>query len=169
MSSSDKEEILLLLALSCKRKGRHLLMWSISSDISLHASAFFIRFLYSGWPVCSKTTHSRTFSISFFSEFFRHSVLPAWQICLQNTNVRCPPYLHWSAASARLLFEGDDAVLHNTVRTPSRRGHRSLLSAAARFLYGRTFRCSEQTGSVSLSQPCWWRFKCSKTWRDADW
>ena len=27
----------------------------------------------------------------FFSEFFRHSVLPAWQTCLQNTNVHCPP------------------------------------------------------------------------------
>jgi hypothetical protein len=26
-----------------------------------------------------------------FSEFFRHSVLPACQICLQNTNFCCPP------------------------------------------------------------------------------
>jgi len=46
--------------------------------------------------------------------------------------------LDWSAASARRLFDGDDAVLHNIVRTPSRRGHRSLLAAAARFLCGRT-------------------------------
>jgi hypothetical protein len=44
--------------------------------------------------------------------------------------------LDWSAASARLLFDGDDAFLHNTV--PSRRGHRSLPAAAARFLCGRT-------------------------------
>jgi len=28
--------------------------------------------------------------------------------------------------SARLLFDGDDAVLRNTFRRPSRRGHRSL-------------------------------------------
>ena len=27
----------------------------------------------------------------FFSEFFPHSVLPAWKICLQNTNVLCLP------------------------------------------------------------------------------
>jgi hypothetical protein len=43
-----------------------------------------------------------------------------------------------SAASARRLFDGDDAILHNTVRTPSRRGRRSLLVAAARFLCSRT-------------------------------
>ena len=30
--------------------------------------------------------------------------------------------LDWSAASARLLFDVDDAVFHDTVRTPSRRG-----------------------------------------------
>ena len=47
--------------------------------------------------------------------------------------------LDWSATSARLLFDADDAVLRNTVRWPSRRGHRSLPAAAARFLCGRTF------------------------------
>jgi hypothetical protein len=48
--------------------------------------------------------------------------------------------LDWSAASARLLFDGDDAVLRNTVRNPSRRGHRSQSAAAARFLCGQTSR-----------------------------
>ena len=43
-----------------------------------------------------------------------------------------------SAASARRLFAGDDAVLRNTVWRPSRRGHRSLPAAAARFLCGQT-------------------------------
>jgi len=42
--------------------------------------------------------------------------------------------------SARLLFDGDDAVLSNTFRRPSRRGHRSLPAAAARFLCGQTLR-----------------------------
>jgi hypothetical protein len=51
--------------------------------------------------------------------------------------------LDWSAASARLLFDGDNAVLHSTVRKPSRRGHRSLPAAAARFLCGRTWICLE--------------------------
>jgi hypothetical protein len=34
--------------------------------------------------------------------------------------------LDWSAASARPLFDGDVAILHNTVLTRSCRGHRSL-------------------------------------------
>jgi hypothetical protein len=46
--------------------------------------------------------------------------------------------LDCSAASARLLFDGNDAILHNTVRKPSRREHRSLPAASARFLCGRT-------------------------------
>jgi len=50
--------------------------------------------------------------------------------------------LDWSVASARLLFDGDDAVLHNTVLTPSRREHRSLPAAAARILCGRTLKGS---------------------------
>jgi hypothetical protein len=48
--------------------------------------------------------------------------------------------LDWSAASARLLFDGEDAVFPNTVRTPSRRGHRPLPVATARFLCGRTLK-----------------------------
>jgi len=47
-----------------------------------------------------------------------------------------------SAASARLLFDRDDAVLRKTVRRLSRREHRSLLAAAACFLCGQTlWRC----------------------------
>jgi hypothetical protein len=56
--------------------------------------------------------------------------------------------LDWSAASARLLFDGDDAVLHNTVQTPSSRGHRSLPAAAARFLRGRTLTVVESVYSA---------------------
>jgi hypothetical protein len=44
----------------------------------------------------------------------------------------------WSVAAARLVFDGDDAILRNTVPKPSRRGHRSLPAAAARVLCGRT-------------------------------
>jgi len=47
--------------------------------------------------------------------------------------------LDWSATSACLLFDGDDAVLHNAVETPSRRGHRSLPAVVAHFLCGQTF------------------------------
>jgi hypothetical protein len=38
--------------------------------------------------------------------------------------------------SARLLYDGNDAVLHNKVRKPSCRGHRSLPAVATRFLCG---------------------------------
>ena len=60
--------------------------------------------------------------------------------------------LDWSAASARLLFDGDNAVLHNTVRTPSRRGHRLLPTAAAHVLCGRTL-TAFYTSSWLLSCP----------------
>jgi hypothetical protein len=42
--------------------------------------------------------------------------------------------------SARLQFDGDDEVLHNTVQRPSRRGHRLPPVTAARFLCGHTLR-----------------------------
>jgi len=43
----------------------------------------------------------------------------------------CPPgkfvsKTQTSAASGRFLFDGDDAILRNTIRTLSHRGHRSL-------------------------------------------
>jgi len=47
-------------------------------------------------------------------------------------------HLDWSAASTRLLFDGDDAILHNTVRMPSGRVHSSLPPAVAGVLCGRT-------------------------------
>jgi hypothetical protein len=46
--------------------------------------------------------------------------------------------LDWSAALARLPFDGDDAFLHNTVPMPSCCGHRSLPAAVACFLCGQT-------------------------------
>jgi len=58
-----------------------------------------------------------------------------------------------SAASARLLFDGDDAILHNTVRTPSRRWHRSLPAAAAPFLRGRTLTGIRQQSNTT-QRPC---------------
>jgi hypothetical protein len=59
--------------------------------------------------------------------------------------------LDWSAMSAHLLFEGDDAILHNTVQTPSRRGHRSLPATAARFPCGRSLTPARIT-DITLSQ-----------------
>ena len=50
---------------------------------------------------------------------------------------------------ARLLLDGDDAVLRNTFRWPSHRGHRSLPAAAARLLCG-------QTLSLDQSEVNWW-------------
>jgi hypothetical protein len=45
------------------------------------------------------------------------------------------------------LFDGDNAVLHNTVRGPSRRGHRSLPAAADRLLCCQTL--SRQLPTIS--------------------
>jgi hypothetical protein len=42
--------------------------------------------------------------------------------------------LEWSAASERLLFDGDDAILRNSVDKTARRGHRSLPTAATHVL-----------------------------------
>jgi len=130
MSIFDVEEFVLLLALICKRKRRRW-MHEISEEKER---------LGEYHRLCEELqSHedSRTFSYSFFGEFFRHSILAAWQICLKTQMSAARRDLDCSPASARLLFDGDDAVLHNTVRTPSRRGHRSLPVAAACFLYGR--------------------------------
>jgi hypothetical protein len=67
----------------------------------------------------------------------------------QMSAARC--YLDWSAASARLLFDGDDAILLNTVRTPSRRGHRSLPAAAARCLCGRNLNWRGYVANPAIS------------------
>ena len=52
-----------------------------------------------------------------------------------------------SAAPARLQSHGNDAVLRNTVRRPSRRGHESLPAAAARFLCGQTLNLPSAAGN----------------------
>jgi hypothetical protein len=52
--------------------------------------------------------------------------------------------IDWSAASARLLFDEDDAILRKRVRNPYRRVHRSQFAAAVLLLCGRTFSKSQQ-------------------------
>ena len=64
-------------------------------------------------------------------------MLPAWHICLQHTTARSD--LGWSAAAAHVLFDGDDAIVCNTVRKSACHGQRPLPAAAARVLCGRTF------------------------------
>jgi len=58
MSSSDEEELV-------KEKGDGDGCTKSMSRGNTWASAFFTRFLYSGWPVSYKNTYSRTFSINF--------------------------------------------------------------------------------------------------------
>ena len=70
-----------------------------------------------------------------------------------NTKSAARRDLDWSAVSARLLFDGYDAVLHNTVRTPSCRGHRSLPAAG-------TDRCPPRQLAFCVAEPLWgFRFK----------
>jgi hypothetical protein len=124
--------------------------------------------LYSGWCVSYKNTYSRTFSINplnaelnpichLLALLGTHHIFHISRIRVNfsvnsSATPQCPPGkpvsrtqmsadrrdLDWSAASARLLFDGDDAILHSAFRTPSRRGHRSLPAAAAPFLCGRS-------------------------------
>jgi hypothetical protein len=81
---------------------------------------------------------SRTFSINFSVNSSAIAYCPPGKSVSKTQMFAARRDLDRSVASAYLLFDGDDAVLHNTVRTPSRRGHRSLLAAAARLLCGRT-------------------------------
>ena len=73
-------------------------------------------YFYSGWPASCHNMYCYTVQLIF------QWILPLFRTArLANLSKT-----QMSAASARLLFDGDDAILHNTVRTPSRRGHRSL-------------------------------------------
>ena len=132
MSSSDEEE-LLLLALGCKRKKRRWWMHEINEKRE-HLGEYHrlcVEFI--------SHEDSRTFSISFS---VNSSAIPYCQPgkSVSKTQISAARRdLDWSTASARLLFDGDDdAVLHSTLQTPFRRGHRSLPAAAARVLCGRT-------------------------------
>ena len=78
--------------------------------------------LYSGWPVSYKNTYSRTFSINFSVSSSAIQYCPPGKSVPKTHMSADRRDLDWSAASARLLFDGDDAVFHDTVRTPSRRG-----------------------------------------------
>jgi len=70
----------------------------------------------------NKNTYSRTFSIKFSVNSSAIPYCPPGKSVSKTQMSAARRDLDWSAASARLLFDGDDAVFHNTVRTPSRRG-----------------------------------------------
>ena len=91
--------------------------------------------LYSGWPVSYKNTYSRTFSINFSVNSSSIPFCPPVKTVSKTLMSTARRYLDWSAASARLLFDRDDAILRNTIRKPSRRGDRSLPAASARLLF----------------------------------
>jgi len=74
----------------------------------------------------NKNTHSRTFPINFSVNSSAISYCPPGKSVSKTQMSAAGRDLDWFAASARFPFEVDDAILHNTVRTPSRRGHRSL-------------------------------------------
>jgi len=81
---------------------------------------------------------SRTFSIQFSVNSSAIPYCPPGKSVSKTQKSATRRDLDWSAASARLQFDGDDAVLRNAVRMPSHRGHRSLSAAAALFLCGPT-------------------------------
>ena len=154
MSGSNEEGLFLPLALSCKRRGRRWWMHKINEkrehlgkchclcvELQSHENRFFKYFRMS--RVCLEEIHDLLRPARFHLIFSADSstipyCLPGKSVSKTQMSV-ARHNLHWSAVSARLLFYGDDAVLHNTVRTPSRHGHRSLPAVAARFLCGRTF------------------------------
>jgi hypothetical protein len=88
-------------------------------------------------------TRTRTHALFSINFSVNSSAIPYWPPGKSVNNTQLSVVrreLHWFAASARLLFDGDDAILHNTVRNPSRRVHRSQFAATVRFLCGRTFK-----------------------------
>jgi hypothetical protein len=119
-------------------KNTDLQVWSSSLDVSVHTSAF-----SQGSCTPSDMYRTRTRTPALFQLIFQWILPPFHTVRLANLSPKhmsaARRDLDWSAASARLLFDGDDAILHNIVRTPSRRGHKSLPATAARFLCGRTF------------------------------
>jgi hypothetical protein len=74
-------------------------------------------FLYSGWPVSYKNTYSRTFSINFSVNSSAIPHCPPSKSVSKTQMSAARRDLEWSAASARLLFDGDDAILHNSSNT----------------------------------------------------
>ena len=127
MSSSDDEDELRPLALSCKRKRRR--WW-------MHINEK--RLLYPGWPVSYKNMYSLAFSINISVNSSAIPYYPPGNSVSKTQMSAARRDLDWSVEPASFLFDGYDAMLHNTVRKLSRRAHRSLPAAAARFLCGRT-------------------------------
>ena len=129
---------------------------------------FFTRFLYSRLHVSYKNTHSCTFSINFSVNSSAILYCPPGK-SVSNTQMSAARRdLDWSATSARLLFDGDDAVLRNTVRRSFRHGHRSLPAAAARFLCGQTLtvigHCPMTTFfCVLLTDKIWYRKRTTES------
>ena len=147
MSSSDEEELLLLLlALSCKRKRRRWWMHEINEKRER---------LDEYHRLCVELqSHedSCTFSISSSVNSSAIPYCPPGKSVSKTHTSAARRDLDWSSSLARLLFDGDDAVVHNTLRRPSRRGHRSLPAAAAHVLCGRTL-TAHCTSSWLLSRP----------------
>jgi hypothetical protein len=121
MMSSFYEEELLLSALSCKRKKRRWWMYEINEKrerLGEYHRLFCVEL--------KSYEDSRIFSINFSVNSSAIPYCPPGKSVSKTQMSAARRDLDWSAASAHLLFDGDDAVLHNTIRTPSCRGHRSL-------------------------------------------
>jgi hypothetical protein len=141
MSSSDEEELLLLLALSCKRKTRRWWMHEINEKRE-HLGR------YHRLCVELQSNEDHFFQINFSVNSSTIPYCPFGRsVSTTQLSAACHD-LDWSAMSARLLFDGVDAILRNTVRKPSHRGHRSLPAAAAHFLCGQALRFNKPLRSI---------------------
>ena len=111
MSSSDDEE--LLLALCCKRKrGR---WWMQEINEKRECLGEYRRLCVE----LQSHEDSRTFSINFSVNSSAIPYCPPVRFVSRTRMSAAHRDLDWSATSALLLFDGDDAVLHNTVRLPA--------------------------------------------------
>ena len=129
-------------ALSCKRKRGRWWMHEINKKRDRFGE-YHLQLLSQG--SCTpgdlyrtKNTYCRTFSINFSVNSSAIPYCPLVKSVSRTQMSAARRDLDWSAALARLPFDGDDALLHNTVPMPSCCGHRSLPAAVACFLCGRT-------------------------------
>ena len=105
MSSSDKEE--LLLALSCERKRRR--RWMHEINMKRERSGEYHRLCVE----LQSHEDSRTLSINFAVNSSAIPYCPPGKSVSKTQMSSARRDLDRSAASARLLFDGDDAILHN--------------------------------------------------------
>jgi hypothetical protein len=111
LSSSDVEE-LLLLALNSKIKKRRWWMLQLFSQ---------------GFCTPGDLHRTRTRTPALFQLIFlvNSSAIPYCPLVKSASKIQMSAAhrdLDWSVTSARLLFDGDDAILRNTVRTPPTAG-----------------------------------------------